>query len=386
MKRSFSRLGSLLVLLLGLFIIYALWVFQPRPAIRKPKPKLPPQVEVLVLMSQPFQVTVQTQGIIKPVQEINLVTQVAGRVTQINKAFQVGNLFEANNTLVSLDDRDYRYALVEAKSQVAVAERELALEKGQSRQAKREWRDLGSEEANALFLRKPQLRAAQAALESALAAQQQAQLNLERTTISVPFAGAVLEKRVGLGQYLSPGTVVGTVYESAKVEVRLPLSNKQLALSGLDLRNPAANEVEVLLSTELAGTTQQWQAQLVRFDTTVDRTTRFFHVIAQVSEPFNTKYHSKPLLVGLFVKAQIPGLSFPVAYQIPERAVVSGEVFIVDDNNQLQALPVEIISREQELLWVKSQSLQEGNRLVVSEPKALRPGLSVRVLPAKGTP
>src|SRR5690606_19307376 len=142
--------------------------------------------------------------------------------------------FGAGEALLQLDPRDYETALDQAEAALADARNTLAQEQGQARQAKREWRDLGNEQANNLFLRKPQLAAAEARVGAAEAGVRQAQLNLERTAIRLPFAGRIVDINVNLGQYVSANTVVASVYDSAVMEVRLPLSTHEMQLLNLN--------------------------------------------------------------------------------------------------------------------------------------------------------
>ena len=116
--------------------------------------------------------------------------------------------------MLALEDNDYQFALLRAKAKVAEAEQYLALEKGKVRQAQREWKDLGNEEANQLFLRKPQMASAAAALSAAKAGLDEAQLNLIRTRIYAPFQGRIANKQVDVGQYITPGTVIAKVYST----------------------------------------------------------------------------------------------------------------------------------------------------------------------------
>ena len=69
--------------------------------------------------------------------------------------------------------------MTRAKAQEARAEEQVALEQGRSRQAKREWRDLGDKTANKLFLRQPQLNAAIASLEAARARSEERRVGKE---------------------------------------------------------------------------------------------------------------------------------------------------------------------------------------------------------------
>ena len=70
---------------------------------------------------------------------------------------------------------------------------------------------------------------ARAAVLSAKAQLERARTDLERTRIRAPYEGQVLEQNVDVGQFVSPGTVLGRVYATDYVEIRLPLSSRQLA-------------------------------------------------------------------------------------------------------------------------------------------------------------
>ena len=84
----------------------------------------------------------------------------------------------------SSEKADYEFAIARARAQEAASAQRVAEERGRNLQAQREWRDLGTTEANDLFLRKPQLRAAEASLAAAQADVAAAELALERTTVS----------------------------------------------------------------------------------------------------------------------------------------------------------------------------------------------------------
>ena len=194
-----------------------------------------PLVDVLAVKPEDRVLTVTTQGSIRPRREINIVSQVGGLVEAVDAHFAEGSFFDAGIELVKIEDADYQFALVRAEASVADAAQLVAMEKGRVRQAAREWRDLGNDEANQLFLRKPQLAGAEAALRAAEADLGQARLNLSRTSISTPFNGRISEKYVDLGQYITPGTPIAKVYDTDVVEVRVPLTDRQVALLELPL-------------------------------------------------------------------------------------------------------------------------------------------------------
>jgi RND family efflux transporter MFP subunit len=381
-KNISCQLGSsktIIILVLAALVGLGIYWLRPQPKIRPPVVAKPPIVAVINVALQRQQMTVNTQGTVMPSREINLVAEVSGRVTAVNDSFSNGGFFDKDDVLVSVDARDYQYRLVDADAQVAAAQRELALEKGQARQAKREWRDLGSKDANALSLRVPQVRAAEAQLRSAIAQRGQAQLSLQRTNIHSPFRGRVQSTKVNVGQYVTAGTVVAQIYDSALAEVRLPLNDKQVALIGLPLGVVLTEEQQpaVVLSAQVAGITYQWPAQLTRTEASIDSTTQFYFAVVQIKEPFNLSRYQTPLLMGLFVDASVAGVVFDKVIKVPEKAIIDNQwVYVVDDSNQLQQRKVTVLGKKDQLVLLQGD-VKTGEALVISDAKVLQNGMKV---------
>jgi RND family efflux transporter MFP subunit len=380
-----GRVGLIAIIVVSLTIIAGLWYFKPQPAKRPPvKPSIP-IVDSVLVQPQSYQVSVSTQGAIVPKRQISLMAEVSGQVVNISEHFVSGGFFKSDDVLIKLDDRDYRYALLSAESQVASAERELALEKGQARQAKRVWRDLGSAEANSLSLRVPQVNAARAALKAAKAEQKRGSLNIQRTSITLPFDGRVELAQVNLGQFVPAGSTLGTVFDSSVVEVRLPLSNEQIALVGII---PGANDASsidtifgtmpVELSATIGGKRYRWSARLTRVEASVDSRTRLFHVIAEVTQPFDTSIHEHPLVVGLFVEASISGRTIANTISIPKKAIINEQVFIVNSENKVELRPFTVIDRKGDVVWIQLD-FESNEQIVISDPRVLKEGITVEI-------
>src|SRR5690606_35291173 len=88
-------------------------------------------------------------------------------------------------------------------------------------------------DAPALVTRQPQLRAAEAAVDSARAALIQARLALERTAVVAPYAGRIRVRRADRGQVVAANTTVAEIYATDVVEVALPLTQRDLAFVDL---------------------------------------------------------------------------------------------------------------------------------------------------------
>ncbi len=359
---------------------------QPQRANSAPRP-----VAVFVEEAQRHAValTVNSQGEARPRTQINLVPQVAGRITYVNPDFIEGGFFEAGETLVQIDDADYRLAVTRASAQVAQAQQALAREQAESELAASEWEELGEGEASALTLREPQLAEARAQLAAAEAALQSARLDLQRTRISAPFEGRVRTKNADLGQYVAPGTNLGEVFSTDTVMIRLPLTDHDLSLLGIPVAyNAALSEdggVQVTLSATIAGQHQEWAGRITRTDSAIDPQTRVLYAIAEVEDPYGAAAEGgAPLAIGLFVEAEIRGREIDGAYIIPRNALRGeGSVYVVEEGGTLSVRTVEIIDSNPDRV-VLSSGIRGGELVVVSPIRGASNGMRVQTYDDEG--
>jgi RND family efflux transporter MFP subunit len=349
-----SRKGlvTLIVLVLGLLMITSLAMLKPKPQ-REPRasrPLLP--VEVIIAAPAPLAVTIFSQGTVAPKREIDLVSQVAGRVVAVASQYANGGFFNADEMLLQIEPDDYEFSVTRAKAQVAKAQEQVALELGRSRQAKREWRELDDKTANALFLRQPQLNSAQASLESAQADLNKARLDLDRTAISAPFPGRIRQIFADLGQYVNPGARIAKVYSTNIVEVRLPLSDRQAALIQLPTNfqnSQTVNYPSVILNSSVGEQSYQWQGKIVRTDASIDIESRMTYAVAEIQNPFKADLSANrpPLNIGLFVQAEISGKTIANAITIPKDAVYKGnQILVLNQDDQVSYQTVSVIQTD----------------------------------------
>ena len=319
------------------------------------------------------QIFVSAQGTVRPKREIALATQVSGQVVTASDIFVDGGFFKQGDLLLQLDPRDYEIAVVRAKSRVAEAEQLLATERGRVFQAKREWRDLGNKAGNDLFLREPQLKAAEAAVNAAKADLDQAKLNLERTGIRAPFEGRIRQIQVNLGQYLSVGMNVAQIFAIDSVEIRLPLTTSQSTLLDLPLAPDHDVKLPVLLSTKASGGEHLWQGNISRTDASIDPLSRVIYGIVDVEKPFES---DPPLMVGSFVNAEILGRVFDDVVTIPRISLYEKEhVLVVDADQRLKIQPVSVLQYLGENALVRG--IQSGDIILVARPSYVVSGMKV---------
>ena len=431
MRRVFQIALPLVILAITAIVVTYILSNPNKPKTRKVERPLV-YVETIPAKKENFSVLIETQGEVKARVYSKIIPEVSGRITFVSDNFFTGKFFKKGETLLQVDPRDYEIALSKAKADLIKAETEFEQEKirtqnfktaiinGQNvlqsniltfkeeeargQQALTDWKKLGHKgEPGELVLRKPQLKAAQAAVESAKADIEKAErdlglvdallknsqaaidsakaevrqkeINLERCTIKAPFNGRILSKSVDLGQYISPGTNVADIYGIDAVEVRLPISTKELQYMNLpdDSPNADSHKAEVLFSLQNGTEKNEWKGFLDRTESTMDSKSRQHYVIGQVQNPFSGKRSLKP---GVFVKAAISGKTIPDIYVVPISAVrESSYLWVVNKKSELQKKPVSIVWRNLKIAALRG--LEPGDKICKTSLTFARNGLVV---------
>lgn len=395
MKKFLGRalIFGLPVILIGGFVgVYVMLVATQAQPERAEIEARPAAAFVAEAQPSPVQLYVETQGEVTPLTEIDLTAQVAGRIDYVNPDFEDGGFFEAGEVLVRLEDADYRLAVTRAEALVAQRRQLLIREQAEADLAREEWEALGEGEASALTLRQPQMAEARAQLAAAEAGLAEARLNLSRTRISAPFDGRVRQKNADLGQYVGPGARIGRVFSTDRVQVRLPLTNSELAILDLPLAFRASDEAEgrhASLSAQVAGSEREWEGRLVRTDSAIDPQTRTLSAIIEVRDPYGEAAQAAgaPLAVGLFVSARIDGRRLDNAFALPRSALRGADqVFVAQTDGTLSIRQVEVIDTSADRVVVAGSAIQQGDRVVTSPLRAAADGMLVRALGPDGEP
>ncbi len=365
------------VLILVGCVFAAKKVYDSRPEPRT-RPSFPTvqAVEAITLSKSQYPVRLRSQGTVQPTQLTTLVSEVNGSITDIADVFVVGGEFSKGDVLLQLDERDYAIALTQAQASLAQASAQLQEESARAQLAKAEWQSLGRK-ANAFNLRQPQVAAARANRDAARAQVERAKLDLERTRFIAPFDGRVLEKNVDLGQFVSRGSRIGQLYTTASVDVKLPLSSKQLTY--LDIPIPGSGSTAELPAIELnatvGGVPQVWTGKVIRAEG-VDASTQQLNIIARIDNPF--VQGQAQLRIGQFVNAKISGRILDDVFVVPRSAVREDrEVLLVNGDSQLERREVNIAWADDETAAIKDDSLM-GAVLVTTAMSTVTNGTPVR--------
>ena len=340
---------------------------RPEPPKRE-RVVLDPLVEVLVLENMTANFRIQSQGTVRPQTETVLSSEVAGTVTFISPKFVAGGVFDAGEVLLRIDPTNYRVAVDQARA--LVAQRQIE-------------HDGAAKLRSQGYRAEAEYASAVAALATAKAELVRASRNLERTEIRLPYEGIVRSKDADIGQFVSTGTRLGVVFATDYAEIRLPLTDRDLAY----IRLPTSSEMSnggvvegpaVSLSAVYRGKPVKWSGRIVRSEGVVDENSRVTYAVARISDPYRLHTDGVPLPVGSFVTATIEGLQANDIIRVP-RSIVRGsdQLLFVNDDSRIEIRSVDIVRSDADFIYVNGGAVP-GDRVVVTVIETPVNGMSVR--------
>jgi len=338
-------------------------------------------VKTLKMKSTQAVLMIQSQGSVLPRTRTSLISEVSGAVLEVSPQFMVGGTFDKGDTLLTLDPSDYEVALQRTEASLISRQAQLTFEQARAAQAKKEWAMTGRPYAEApiLALREPYLNEARANVLQAEAEVKQALQKLQRTTIRAPYAGMVSAKLVDVGQYVTVGTPLGESFAIDVVEIRLPLTDKDLSMMNKVEFSSAADAPKIVLRALVGGQTVAWDADLVRSEGVVNKLNRSQYVVAQVADPYGIiRPANRPvLLVGTFVRASIAGKTLSNVFKVPRHAMLEGkQVALVDAQSRLRLTRVKTTFGDDDFYYV-SAGLKAGDEVIVSAVGTAIEGMAV---------
>jgi RND family efflux transporter MFP subunit len=333
---------------------------------QQPPPSNEPLVRIWVAEVQTVQMTSVTYGTVLPRTESDLIPEVSGRIIDMSPAMVSGGFFKKGDFLLKIDPLDYEVALEQARASLASSRSELTnATKAHERLLDLAKRQSASQAQQDDALNR--LRFAEASIREATARLSRAERDVTRATITAPYDGRVRSERVDIGQFVTRGAPIASLYATDVAEVRLPIHDEELAYLKLALAGQTNQELPaVILRARFAGQEHTWKGSIVRTEGELDPKTRMINIVAQVQSPYEQSDSRPPLAVGLFVEAEILGKRIDNVFVLPRSALQANEqVYVISDDNRLQFRDVEIIRIVNEDVYVTS-GFERGETISLS--------------------
>ncbi|WP_430009125.1 efflux RND transporter periplasmic adaptor subunit [Methylophaga lonarensis] len=384
MKKFISHWGFVIAALLFLVAVlaynqYQITIEANRPIPVRETPPIRPQVSVIEVESGRYSAQLTTFGASQARFQLELSSQVAGRVEQIAEQFDSGYRVASGDWLIQLENSDYRAAVSRAEQALAAAQLTLLEEERLQIQAREEWLASGmsGEPDSPLVLREPQLAAARAMVSEATVTLESARKDLQQTRITAPFDALIVARHTGPGSFVQSGHEVATIYSTERVEIVLPLSAREWTL----LPEPTllvASQWSAQLSA--VDGTGSWQAEVLRVEQHLDSETRQRAMVLSVSNPLDQQ---PALYPGTFLRVNLEGKALDGLWQLPNTALSQrGEVWYVSEDNTLQNFSAEPVFSRDSLIYVKPPADLAGQsqRVVKNPLNTYRIGMHINPL------
>ena len=331
-----------------------------------------PVVTTALARAEDYQVILSSFGEVKSVEDTMLSAQVSGEVTSWHENFVPGGLIRRGDVLFSIDKSRYESAVLQAEADVSTAEASLIEEKARGEVAKREAKTLPSGKVTDLYLRKPQLLSAQASLKSAQARLKVAKRDLEFCDVKAPYDALVINRNIGVGQFINQGTQVAQISNIEAAEVIFPVAGFDNAFLPDQLEGKAAS----LISR--GSQTFAREAAIARDLGVVDQSTRMGQLVVRVEDPYSLKTNANKMPFGTYVEVEFIGQVLKSVYKLPQESVTNNTVWVVGEDKKLIPRKVDVVREEGAFFLIRS-GLQENDQLVMTLPEYPQEGMVVKV-------
>ncbi len=341
----------------------------------------PPAVTVAAPLVRELVEWDEFSGRFDAIDEVALRARVSGYLDTV--AVEDGAVVGAGDLLFVIDQRPFRLAFQRAQADLARAEADVEYAVRELARAN----DLVQRNAVSLSVvdeRVRELAAAEASVDLAEVAIDQAELDLEFTEIRAPFAGRVSDRRVDVGNLVDETTVLTTLVRTDPLEFEFDVTEDVLlayrrAISAGDLPSLAdeSGGAAVRLVDEREWT---YPARVSFVDNVVDAGSGTVRVRATLDNQDGL------ILPGQFGYIRIPGSPRYPAILVPEEAIASDQanriLLAVNGDNVVEPRIVRVGPSEFGLRIIRS-GLEPDERIVIRGLLRARPGQPVT--PEPGT-
>jgi membrane fusion protein (multidrug efflux system) len=352
-------------------------------ACSKPPPPPPPPPDVVVAEVVKKDVPVFQEWV--GTTEGNISAQIRARVQGYlqKRSYEEGSLVHTGDLMFVIDPRPYQSALDQAKGELGRAE--AATTKTQQDVAR--YTPLAAQQAisqEELDNAVQASRAAKATADSARAAVEKAQLNLDWTQVKSPIDGIAGIAVAQVGDLVGESTVLTTVSQVDPIKVSVPISEQDYLkfASRLSVPPPADREgrLELVLSD---GSVYPERGTVSVANREVDVKTGTLMVVALFPNPRNL------LRPGQYAKVRATTDTHKDAMLVPERAVQdlqgTRQVAVVGADNKVSMRAVQTGPSMGNLIVINA-GLKPGERVVVEGVQKVRDGVTVNPKPAEPAP
>ncbi|WP_378213259.1 efflux RND transporter periplasmic adaptor subunit [Aquicoccus sp. G2-2] len=333
-----------------------------------------PTVTVVTLEGQNITLTARLPGRVAASRIAEVRPQVSGIITK--RLFDEGKAVEAGAALYRIDPASYEARMAAAQAGLAQARASLSIaSRDASRQEELRSRNVTSQQALDDALAKREV--AQAAVKVAEANVLAARIDLDRTTITAPIAGAAGLSQVTEGALVTSGQATPLTVIRKLDPIYVDVTQSATETLRWRRAGSAAEAAGQVVKLRLAdGSIFDQTGTLSAAEPHVDEQTGTILLRLEFPNP------EKFLLPGMYVQVELPEAKLSDAILAPQEGVTRdrrgrpvGMIVTVDGKVEARELEIQ---REQGAFWVVSKGLESGDRLIVEGQQKVAPGMTVK--------
>ena len=311
-------------------------------------------VVTTALEQRPYEVTLYATGTASSLRSADVVTETAGTVVETR--LTANRDVEQGEVLVRLDARTQELNLEIARANLQQATDTVARYDRLRAGGNSTITDVAQSEARVA----QQLADAEVGL---------AEVALEDRTIRAPISGRLGLSEVEVGDILGANDVIATIDQTETLVVEFELPERAFGVLG--------QAHEVLVSTS-AFVGRSITGEILSFDSRIDAVTRSVTVKAKIDNAERIRWPGMTVAVRLLHESE----PLPV---LPSTAVTwsrMGAAVWVDDGGTAVRVPITILYRKNEFVWVEAD-IADGAMVVTEGAQKLRDGAKITAVGAE---
>ncbi|ATC96339.1 efflux RND transporter periplasmic adaptor subunit [Pseudoalteromonas tunicata] len=331
-----------------------------------------PTVQIEAVSASDHQVVITSYGEVKPLERTQLSAQVAGEIVSWHPEFVAGGLVKRGEILFSIEPDNYQAQVYSAQAELARAQAALIEEQAAGEVAFQEAKHSPNLKHSDLYLRKPQILSAQAAVKSAEANLKRAERDLENCQVRAPYDALVISRELGLGQFVNTGAQVAVLNNIETAEVLIPIAGFDSAFLPRQIKGVKAT----VSQKGLANFTRE--AYIARDLGVIDSATRMSNLVVRIEDPYGLSSDLPVLKFGSYVEVNFAGQTLNQIYRLPQELVNNSTVWIVNDEQKLEPKQVQVLREEGEYFLINA-GLKSQDKLVLTLPEYPQKGMEVKI-------
>ena len=315
-------------------------------------------------------------GFVQAQQEMDLKAQVSGQITC--KFFKGGDTVVAGQKLYTVDARTYHANVLNAQAGVANARAALAVASLDAERYTKlyEQNAISKQALDNVIMQRDQAMAAVNAQEALL---ENAQINMNDTTVRAPFTGRIDTNAVEVGNYVVAGqTPLVKISNTDPVYVQFTMAEPEYLKLSASKDNNGGAALDNLTAVLSDGSTYDLKGKIAEVNRGINDNTGTLTIKALFSNP------ARRLLPGMFAHIQATAGIQQNALLIPKRAVTEmlykKFVYVVGSDNKVTMKEITLGPSVGRLYMVES-GLNGDEVLVVEGTGKVRQGAEVKAQP-----